>query len=38
MGPIIKRMKKKRAGYFLPGVWGCPPALKRSPRIEGFGG
>jgi len=26
MGPIIKRMKKKRAGYFLPGVWGCPPA------------
>jgi len=37
MGPIIKRMKKKRAGCFLPGVWGCPPALKSPPRLGDYG-
>jgi len=26
------------AGYFLPGVWGCPPALKKSPKIGGYRG
>jgi hypothetical protein len=26
------------AGYFLPGVWGCPPALKSPPRLGDIGG
>jgi hypothetical protein len=28
-GQYLDRYRLKRgAGYFLPGVWGCPPALK----------
>jgi len=26
------------AGYFLLGVWGCPPALKKSPKTGGYRG
>jgi hypothetical protein len=25
---INETAEKKDVGYFLPGVWGCPPALK----------
>jgi hypothetical protein len=32
------RSLKRGAGCFLPGVWGCPPALKKSPKIGGYRG
>jgi hypothetical protein len=28
---------EKEVGYFPPGVWGCPPDIKISPRMGGYG-
>ncbi len=28
---------KRGAGFFLPGVWGCPP-IQTSPKIGGYRG
>jgi hypothetical protein len=30
---ISGRPLKRGAGYFMPGVWGCPPALINPPRL-----
>jgi len=30
--------EKEVQDTFLPGVWGCPPASKKSPKIEGYRG
>jgi len=30
--------RKRGAGYFLPGVWECPPAFKSPPKLGGYRG
>jgi hypothetical protein len=36
--PIKRDRRKRGAGYFLPGDWGCPPAFKKSPNLGGYRG
>jgi hypothetical protein len=35
---VKKRLLRRGEGYFMLGVWGCPPAYKKSPEIGGLGG
>ena len=35
VGGVVKGVQRD---FSLPGVWGCPPAFKKSPQIGGYRG